>query len=84
MGHHSITETSLAEVIDLALAGEDVVVTRDGRPVAEIRVAREHKAPQPMTTADIDWLAERRKGIGGRSKLDAGEFVSRMRDEDWR
>lgn len=84
MGTHSISETSLAEVVDRALAGEDVVVTRDGRPVAEIHAIKQHEIARPTTAADLDWLAERRKGIGGRSKLDAGAFVSKMRDEDWR
>lgn len=84
MGIHNISDASLAELVDRALGGEVVVVTRDGKPVAEIHAIPQRDAPRPMTAADLDWLAERRKGIGGRSEVDAGTLVSQMRDEDWR
>lgn len=82
MGMHSISETTLVEAVDRALAGEDVVVTRDGRPIAEIHAIRQREIARLTTAADLDWLAERRKGRG-RSTLDAGAFVSQMRDEEW-
>lgn len=33
----NIAKTTLAEVVDQVQAGEDVILTRDGEPVAEIR-----------------------------------------------
>lgn len=82
MGTHSVAEAKnkLPELIDRAIAGEGVVITRHGRPVAELR-AIPHPIG-PITAADLDWLAERRVGRG-RPTEDAGTLLSRMRDEDW-
>ena len=82
MSNHSVADAKnrLPELIDRALQGESVVITRHGRPVAELR-----PIPQParkVTAAALDWLAERR--VGKRVREDAGAFVSRMRDEDER
>lgn len=79
MSSYSVAEAKakLSELIDRAGKGEGVVITKHGRPVAEIRsVARR---PRPMTAADLEWLAKRR--VGRKTGLNAGEFVSRMRDE---
>ena len=35
-----------------------------------------------ITEADIEWLRERR-ALLPQSKVDAGTFVSKMRDEEW-
>jgi len=83
MGTHSVAEAKnrLPELIDRALKGEDVVITRHGRPVAELKPIPE--PARPVSAADLDWLAARCVG----RKLpdeDAGTFVSRMRDEDER
>ncbi len=48
----------LAELIDRALNGVGVVITRDGTPVAELRAIR--PAPGPITEADLAWLDARR------------------------
>lgn len=82
MSSHSIAETKdrLSELIARAEKGEDVVITRHGRPV--IRFTPVAQPTGRMTDADLDWIAKRRVGRG-RPKENAGEFVSRMRDEDW-
>lgn len=82
MSQHTVAEAKnkLPELIKRAEKGEDVVITRHGQPVAEIRPIQ--PPPKVVTDADLDWLAERRRGRG-KSKVDAGTFVSRMRDEDW-
>jgi antitoxin (DNA-binding transcriptional repressor) of toxin-antitoxin stability system len=83
MSTHSIAEAKnrLPELIDRALDGEDIVITRHGRPVAELKAIPPRA--QPITPADLDWLAERR--LGRRlSDEDAGTFISKMRDEDER
>lgn len=82
MSSHSIAETKdkLSELIARAERGEDVVITRHGRAV--VRLTPVQSGPRPMTDADLDWIAKRRVGRG-RPKENAGELVSRMRDEDW-
>ena len=82
MSSHSIAETKnrLSELIDLAENGEEVVITRHGRPV--VRLTPLTPAARRMTDADLDWIRARRVGRG-RAKEDAGALVSRMRDEDW-
>jgi prevent-host-death family protein len=81
MGTHSVAEAKnrLPELIDRALKGEDVVITRHGRPVAELK-----PIPEPahaVSAADLDWLAARRVKVRG-MKRNAAELVSSMRDEE--
>jgi prevent-host-death family protein len=80
MTTHSIAEAKdqLSKLIDRALAGEPVVITRRGEPVVELKPVR--PAPGPMTRADIEWLRARRVGRT-MPKTDAGALVSEMRDE---
>jgi prevent-host-death family protein len=73
-------KNNLSKLIDQALGGEGVVITRHGQPVVELKPVR--KAARAITGADLDWIAARR--VGRRSEEDAGRFVSTMRDEDWR
>jgi prevent-host-death family protein len=83
MSNHSVAEArnQLSRLIDRALKGEEVVITRHGQPVAELKPVQQ--PPRRMTQADLDWLKANRVG-----KLmpaeNAGTLVSRMRDEDWR
>jgi prevent-host-death family protein len=83
MASHSVADAKnhLSELIDRAVGGEEVVITRHGTPVAVLKpVAQTHR---PVTAADIEWL--RRHRIKGPPPAeDAGTTVSRMRDEDWR
>lgn len=83
MSHHSIAEAKnkLSELIDRALEGEGVIITRHGRPVVELRPV---PAPaRPVTAADLDWLAVRRIGRANPAR-DAGAELSEMRDEEER
>jgi antitoxin (DNA-binding transcriptional repressor) of toxin-antitoxin stability system len=83
MGNHSVAEAKnkLSELIDRALRGEGVVITRHGTPVVELRAIP--PVPRPVTKADIEWLEAHRVGRLSATE-DAGTLVSRMRDEDWR
>lgn len=83
MSTHSIAEAKdqLSSLIERALRGEGVVITKHGRPVVELKPIPE--PPRRITAADLDWLAERRRDRG-QSSVDAGTLVSQMRDEDWR
>ena len=74
---------AVEEILALASGGRSVIVTRQGRPVAELRAL----APSddlPSGPADIAWLRRHRVGRLEPGAPDAGEFVRRMRDEDWR
>jgi prevent-host-death family protein len=80
MSEHTISdaESRLSDLIDRALAGEGIVITREGRPAVELRPVA--KAGGPLTPLDLDWLRERR--VGGRMpEMDAGTLVSLLRDE---
>lgn len=82
MSTHSVAEAKsrLSELIDRALDGEAVVITRHGNPVVELKPVA--KSPRRrITDADIDWLDQHRVGRK-MPKLDAGRLVSQMRDED--
>jgi prevent-host-death family protein len=86
MTDHSVAEARnhLSGLIDRALKGEDIVITRHGTPVVELRVVdRQRKQPQSraMTPEDIALLRSRRVGKI-MPEHDAGQFVSAMRDED--
>lgn len=80
MSTYSVAEAKnqLSSLIDRALNGEDVVITRHGQPVAEIRGIP--SPPRRVTPADIEWLRAHR--VPSCAKEDAGALVSKMRDED--
>ena len=86
MSEHSLigAEGKLSELIDRALSGEGVVITRDGRPAVELRPVKEPaEAPEPRLSG-IDMLAWLRANRVGTTmpKEDAGTLVRRMRDEE--
>jgi prevent-host-death family protein len=83
MSEHSVAEArnNLSKLIDRAIEGDSVVITRHGHPVIELKPL---SAPRrPMTDADMDWLKARRVGRK-RPKLNAAELISGIRDEEWR
>lgn len=82
MTEYSVADAKnrLSELIERAMNGEEVVVTRHGQPVVELRART--PAPRRVSKESLDWLDKVR--VGRASEEDAGAFVSRMRDEDWR
>lgn len=80
MGKHTVAEAreKLPELIERARNGEDVLITRDGDVVAEIRPVA--PPPRTVTPADIEWLDRHRvpRIPGG---VDAVSLVRAMRDE---
>ena len=84
MGTHSVAEAKnrLSELIDRALAGEGVTITRHGRPVVELRPVE--LGPGPVKPEDLDWLAAHRASLGPAPAQGAGNLVSAMRDEEER
>ena len=80
--------SQLSELIDRALNGESVVITREGRPVVELKpvpeavgLAADPDPPRRITDADLEWLRTRRLKLAPGAE-DAVTVVSRMRDED--
>ena len=83
MSTYSVADAKnrLPELIDRALDGEGVVITRRGQPVVELKPVSE--PARPVSPADLDWLSGRR--IARLSATgDAGTLVSQMRDEEAR
>lgn len=82
MSTHTVAEAKnqLSRLIDRALEGEGVVITRRGQPVVELKPVK--PPPRPITDADIEWLRARRVGRVP-AKTDAATLVRQMRDEEW-
>lgn len=55
-------KNQLPRLIDRALAGEEVVITRRGKPVVELRPASRQAAP---ATGTHEWLRARTRGRPG-------------------
>jgi prevent-host-death family protein len=80
MGKHNVVEArnQLSELIDRALKGERIVITRHGHPVFELKPIL--PAAEPITPEAIDWLRDRR--VGRRMpREDAAALVRKMREE---
>jgi len=87
MCSHTIAEAKdqLAELIDRAIAGEGVVITRGGKPVVELRVVPAPAPLRPVRTAKEteEMLAFLRKDrpIRRNAKMDSAALVRAMREE---
>jgi prevent-host-death family protein len=71
-------KAGLPRLIDRALEGEEVIITRHGRPVAELRPAR--AAQTDNGQASYEWLRARRlarKSVG----LTSVELLNQLYDE---
>ncbi len=83
MKTYSVAEAKnqLSDLIDRALSGEGVVITRHGHPVVEVRSL--DRSGRAVSAADLDWLAAHR--VGSRSiASDAGLLLTELRDADER
>lgn len=65
----------LSELIAAAEAGEDVVITRRGEPVATLS-----PLPRPKRKVDLDWLHEMTAGMP--MGEDSMIVIRQMRDDD--
>ena len=59
MSSYSVADAKagLPSLINRALAGEEVIITRHGKPVVELRPTT---APAPAATVSHDWFLSRR------------------------
>ena len=80
MSTHTIADAKerLAELIDRARSGEDVLITEGGEPVATLKPVAE--TLQPLSDADIEWLRDHRVGAK-EAAVDAATLVREIRDE---
>jgi len=82
MPTYSIAEAKdrFSQLIDQALAGEPVTITRHGKPVAELRAkaAPERGRPSPRLVDELARRAKRLPALGAT----AADFVRAMRDEN--
>ena len=89
MSTHTVTETKnrLSKLIDRALKGEHIVVTRRGQPVIELKPVRAGKkqadsGPRWTVEEQLEWLRTHR--IRRISDKDAATLIREMRDEEWK
>lgn len=66
-----------SELLDAVQAGETVVITRRGEPVAELTG---HRSPSRAGKRDLSWLVEETAKIP-HGPTDSGDLVRQMRDE---
>lgn len=66
----------LSELVAAAEAGEDVVISKRGKPVAQLVALR-----QPRQPVDLAWLRSRTAQLPT-STVDSADLVREMRDGD--
>jgi antitoxin (DNA-binding transcriptional repressor) of toxin-antitoxin stability system len=82
MPTYSVAEAknNLSELIDRALNGEGVLITRHGKPVVEFKAVPVPVGP--VSDRDLEWLAANRLRPQLQPSDDAGKLLSDLRDED--
>jgi prevent-host-death family protein len=83
MGAYSLAQaqSELGRLVDEALTGEIVTITRDGRPVVTLAPTATAPAPTPIDSEYLEWMRKRalaRPSLGG----DSVTLVREMRDEE--
>jgi prevent-host-death family protein len=66
---YSLAEANLPRLIDKALAGEQVIITRRGKPVVELRPAARQTAP---ATGTHERVAPRPNACPARRRVNLG------------
>jgi prevent-host-death family protein len=86
MADYSIADAknNLPKLVDRALAGEDVTITRRGKPVARLSSAVEEAPASPSPSGpkspyDVEWI--RRHRVTPTVRIEDGDLVRQMRDE---
>ena len=82
MASYSVADAknNLSQLIDRALKGEGVIISRHGTPVVELLAVT--PAPKPVAAEDLAWLEAHRYRPARPPRQDAATLVSQMRDED--
>jgi antitoxin (DNA-binding transcriptional repressor) of toxin-antitoxin stability system len=82
MPTYSVAEAknNLSELIDRALNGEGVLITRHGKPVVEFKPVPVPVGP--VSDAALQWLTANRLRPKAQPTDEAGKLLSDLRDED--
>lgn len=77
MTHYSVAEAknNLPKLLNRMLSGEEVVITRRGKPIARVNPIQ---ATEPQPQVDIEWL--RRVRVKPLVETDGPALVREMRD----
>ena len=70
-------KTHLSDLLDKVEAGEEIVITRHGRPVAHVRPVETEKKPIPL-----EELAAFRATMP-KLNVSSADLLRQMRDEGW-
>lgn len=83
MSSHSVAEAMerFPELVERVLRGEPVVITRDGRPVAELRAAEGAGTAGAVTPEALAWLDRLRVTPARPASIDAATLIRQLRDE---
>lgn len=73
----AVAKAQLSELINKVEAGEEVVITRHGRPVARVVPATPLKQPVPL-----ERLAELRKSLPPWEGKSSAKLLRELRDEE--
>ena len=65
MPHYSVatTKDQLSSLIDKALNGEEVIITRHGKPTVELRIVQRPRESNRTRAEWMEWLKERREKL---------------------
>jgi antitoxin (DNA-binding transcriptional repressor) of toxin-antitoxin stability system len=79
MAHYSVatTKDKLSSLIDKALAGEEVVITRHGKPTVSLNIVQSDVKPAKKGLA---WLSEKRNALPPLG-ADGIDIVAEMRSD---
>jgi prevent-host-death family protein len=83
MSTYSVAEAknNLPKLLDRVLAGEEVTITRRGKPIARLVAEVGIQAPidRPKSPFDIEWL--KRHVVTPKTQVDSGDLLRQMRDD---
>src|SRR5579871_2741996 len=84
MAEYSVAEAknNLPKLLARVQAGEDVTITKRGKPIARIvpQVANEPVVDAPKSWNDIDWIRKHRAKTKDLN-FDSAKFIRQMRDD---
>ena len=85
MPSYSVAEAknNLPKLLDKAVAGEEVTITRRGKPIATLvaKVAPSGDRDIPKSPRDMEWI--RRHRVTPKIQVDAVELIRKLRDEGY-
>ena len=82
MSTYSVADAKdgLPRLIDRAMAGEEVIITRHGKPVVELRPTAAPEPDADARRAGHDWLRQRREA-GPTLTVSSVELLNQMYDD---